>query len=354
MALRTRREGWVGFLFCVPALGFLSFSVIIPFLLALGITLTDQRLLSPNPTRVIGLENYRRLLGVRMIGLEPLHDDGGRVELRDDGEPKYPRLRTVLRERGGYAGYQRLSSVTAFGKRWVVVARDPVFYRSLFNTFLFVVMVIPLQCGTALALALLVNRALPGTTIFRTLYFAPVVTSMVVVSIVWSFLYNSQSGLINQLFSALTGGWFEGADWLGSEWLALPAIAVMSAWQGAGFQMLIFLAGLQSIDQHLYEAADLEGADRWQKFRYVTLPSLKNTMVFVIVSTTIMAFGLFIQVDVMTKGGPNDSTSTLIFHAVRTGFRELDIAYGSTVAVIFFVLVLGVSLLQRAVVERDP
>jgi multiple sugar transport system permease protein len=174
---------------------------------------------------------------------------------------------------------------------------------------------------------------------------------MVVVSIVWSFLYNPSVGLMNQFFGSITGGAIDNVDWLGNETLAMPSIVVMSAWQGAGFQMLIFLAGLQSIDRGLYEAAKVDGANGWQRFRHVTLPSLRNTTVFVIISTTIAAFALFTQIDVMTQGGPNDSTSTLIFHAVRTGYRQMNVAYGSTIAVVFFLLVLCVALIQKAITD---
>jgi multiple sugar transport system permease protein len=126
----------------------------------------------------------------------------------------------------------------------------------------------------------------------------------------------------------------------------------MSAWQGAGFQMLVFLAGLQSISTELYEAATLMGANAWQRFLHVTLPGLRNTIVFVVVSTMLMAFGLFTQVDVMTGGGPLDSTTTVVYHAVRTGFRQQDIGYGATVTMVFFGIVLLVSVLQHFLVSR--
>lgn len=336
MAGDGRLERWVGVLFCTPAIVLLLFAVVIPFLVAFGITFTDQRLLSPNPTRFVGLENYARLLSVWLVEIPQ--------RVAEDGGAGFARLREVLRADPDLRGYRALVTFDAAGGRYALVARDPVFWRSLLNTFLFVALVIPLQCGAALALAMLVNHGLRGRGLFRTLYFAPVVTSMVVVSIVWSFLYNPTAGI-----AALFG--LEGVDWLGSERLALPAIVVMSAWQGAGFQMLIFLAGLQGINPDLYEAADMDGANRWQQFRHVTLPGLRNTTIFVAISTTIAAFGLFTQVDVMTQGGPNDATSTLIFHAVRTGFREQDVAYGSTVAVVFFVLVLTVALVQKRVSE---
>ena len=310
------------------------------------ITLTDQRMLSPNPTRFVGLQNYQRLLSVTVRRIPPVVDEKGAIARNAAGEIEYQRLRPILRADPRTRAYQTLSEFNIGQSRYALLAKDPVFWRALGNTFLFVVMILPLQLSMALGLALLVNRQLAGRTLFRTFFFAPVVTSMVVVSIIWWFMYNENSGLINKLLSVVAGETVA-INWLGSENLALLSIAIMSAWQGAGFQMLIILAGLQSIDRALYEAARLDGANSWQQFRHVTLPGLRNTLIFVVITTTIAAFSLFVQVDVMTAGGPNDATATLIFHAIRTGFREQDVAYGAAVAVIYFILVLSVALIQR-------
>ncbi len=352
MAFKPESPNLAGIILCSPAMLLLIFSVIVPFFIAIGITFTNQRLLSPYPTEFDGLNNYTRLFSLNIVQVPVKTGSDGIPLLAESGQPVYQRLRTVLRADPKYRGYRQLSEFNLFDNKYSLVARDPVFYKSLLNTFKFVALVVPLQSLIALGLALLINQKLPGRTLFRTMYFAPVVTSMVVVSIVWSFLYNQNSGLFNQMILAISNGAIQGPDWLGDESLALPSIVLMSAWQGAGFQMLIFLAGLQSINTELYEAASLDGANAWQKFRFVTLPGLRNTSIFVIISTTIAAFGLFTQVDVMTSGGPNDATSTLIFHAVRTGFREQDVAYGSAIAVVFFILVLGISLIQKIIAER--
>ena len=231
-------------------------------------------------------------------------------------------------------------------------ARDPQFLRSIANTFLFAVLVVPLQTALAFGMALWVNRPFKGRVALRAVFFSPVVTSMVVVSAVWGLILHTDAGLINQWLLRNFGADAPQPDWLGDPRTAMLSIAVLSAWQGAGFQMLIFLAGLQGISHDQYEAAQLMGASRWQQFIYVTLPGLRNTLVFVLLSTTIAAFGLFTQVDMLTNGGPRDATTTIIFHAVRVGFREQDIAYGSAMALCFFMLVLLLSLAQRAVMER--
>ena len=344
MAVRKDNKGA---LFALPALALLAFSIVVPFFAAAVMTLTDQRMLSPNPTEFVGLENYSRLLAIKVRSV-PAELDADGAMIRDaEGDIQYQRLRPILRANEKTRAYQILTEFNIGAKRYAVLAKDLVFWKALGNTVIFVLLVVPIQIGVALGLALLVNSPIKGRTAFRTFFFAPVVTSMVVVSIVWSFLYNENSGLINQILSVFAGGGVVAINWLGNESLALPAIAIMSAWQGAGFQMLIILAGLQSIDTQLYEAARLDGANRWHQFRHVTLPGLRNTLVFVVIATTIAAFSLFVQVDVMTQGGPNDATATLIYHAVRSGFREQDVAYGASVAVVYFLLVLGVALIQR-------
>lgn len=340
-----------GWLFCGPALVLLMLTLVLPLFVAFGITLTDKRLLSPNETEFVGLQNFAHLLSLRIVERRPQFHEG-QVATDAAGNVQYERLRTQLARETRTHDYRRLTEFDWNGKRYAVAATDPVFWKSLRNTFLFVAMIIPLQCGAALLLALLVNSQVAGRTVFRAIYFSPVVTSMVVVSIVWSFLYNQNDGLLNELLSRLSGNDVR-IDWLGSGASALPAVVIMSAWQGAGLQMLIFLAGLQGINRDLYEAAMIDGANPLQRFLHVTLPGLRNTIVFVLIATTIAAFGLFVQVDVMTAGGPNDATSTLILHAVRMGFREQDVAYGSTIAVVFFLLVLCVSLIQRALTDRE-
>jgi multiple sugar transport system permease protein len=337
--------------FAGPALLLFATFILLPLLLAAGATLTNHRLMSPEPTEYVGLDNYKRLLALQLVVVEPLQDASG-APMRDEDGVRFPTWRQTRLAQPELAGYREAFHIRFGNSKVVLAATDPLFYRSLINTFLFALLVLPLQCGVALALALLVNQRIRGRIFFRTVYFAPVVTSMVVASIVWSFMLNADRGMINELLRGLTGDPNAGPDWLGETTYALPAIAIMSAWQGAGFQMLVFLAGLQSISPELYEAATLMGANAWQRFVHVTLPGLRNTIIFVLVSTMLMAFGLFTQVDVMTGGGPLDTTSTVVFHAVRTGFKQQDIGYGSTITLVFFGIVLALSALQRFLVSK--
>ena len=345
-ALKAGSRLYAG-LFGAPAtLGLLMF-LVIPFLMALALTFTNQKLMSPESGEFVGLHNYERVLAVTALVQSPQTDTSGAVVRDEAGNTVYPRVRDITRTVPKYDGFRPLASFNVFENRIVVLARDPVFLKSLWNTFLFALMVVPLQCGMALALAMLVNSGLKGQTGLRAIYFSPVVMSMVVVSVVWAFLFNKDNGLLNQLLAWVSFGAFEGIDWLGDENTAMPSISLMSAWQGAGFQMLIFLAGLQGISNELYDAAKIDGATPWQRFVNVTLPGLRHTIAFVVIVTTIAAFGLFTQIDVMTQGGPQDATSTVMFHAIQRGVREQDIAYGSTVTVIYFVIIAAIAVIQQ-------
>ena len=336
-----------------PALVGLFVFVALPLFGGVYWSFTNKRLISPLPTEHIGFQNYRNLLGVQVIRLDPEIDAAtGQVQTDLDGNLVYPRTRAIVRGNPAYDGFRVWFTQDILGNRYVVLARDPTFLRALVNTFVFVLVIVPGQGGLALFMALLVNQRLRGRYLFRTIYFSPVVTSMAVLAIVWTFLYNPDQGLINRFLSALSFGNIQPA-WLVSADSALLAIIILSAWQAAGFQMIIFLAGLQGIPQALYEAAQIDGGNTWQQFRHITIPQLRNTTIFVIISTTILAFRLFTQVDVMTKGGPQDATVTVIFHAVNTGFRQQKIGYGSAVTVLFFIIVVTVALIQRKLLKSE-
>jgi multiple sugar transport system permease protein len=273
---------------------------------------------------------------------EPLRDEAGNLT--------YPPLRDFTRNNPEYPeldGLRELLSWNVGDSRVTVLASDVVFIRALVNTLLFVVVIAPGQGGLALILALLINQRLRGINLFRTIYFMPVVVSMVVVSLLWRFIYDGQNGLLNTILGFFTFGNFTPVDWLGNPSTAMPALMAMSIWQGVGFHMVIWLAGLQTIPGSLYEAASIDGANRWQQFRYVTWPGLRNTAIFVLVVITTQAFGLFTQVNVMTRGGPLDATQSIIFQAVERGYEKQDISGGSAISVIFFMLVLIVTLVQR-------
>jgi multiple sugar transport system permease protein len=346
-----QREALIGWLMATPAMILVLLFLIIPFVMAFAMSFTNQRLISPNPTEFVGMRNFSNLITLRPFTLDPALDAAtGEPQLDEDGHIVYPRLRDFTRNNPDYPeldGLREWISWQNGTSRTVILASDVVFMQALVNTILFVVIVAPLQGGLALLLALLINLRVTGINIFRAIYFMPVVVSIVVVSFLWRFIYDGQNGLLNTVLGFLTLGAFQPVDWLGNPSTALMSILVMSVWQGVGFHMVIWLAGLQNIPGSLYEAASVEGANRMQKFRFVTWPGLRNTAIFVLVVITMQAFSLFAQVDVMTRGGPLDSTQSLVFQAVQRGYEKQDIAGGSSISVILFVFVLVITLVQR-------
>lgn len=290
---RRRSTSGKGLAFVSPALLLLVLFFFVPVALCFVLAFTNARLISPEPMRFVGLDNLSRLF------------------------------------------------------------TDPLFWDSLRNTAYFAAVVVPLQSGFALLLAILVNKRVRGTNVFRTIFFIPVVTSIVVVSILWRFMY-AENGLVNSLLQAATFNVVQGADWLNNPSTAMPAIMFMSIWQAVGFHMIIWLAGLQTIPQEQYEAAALDGANTWQQFWSITWPGLRDTRAFILVTITIAALSLFAQINVMTNGGPLNSTSTVVYQAVRTGYSQQQTGYASAISLVFFVVVLAISLLQRFLIrERE-
>lgn len=338
-------EARAGVSFTIPALILLVLFIIIPVGLALTLGFTNAKLGSPQPTQWVGLENFQRLLSLGHIELDAtqVHELVG-----EDGDV-YSALRQLTRTGSGhsYEGMAILSESIApdeaSGSFWL--AGDPLFWKSLKNTMIFALIVVPVQGALALLLAILVNSRFRGRIFFRTVFFLPVIISMVVVSILWVFLLQ-QHGLVNNALSMFIPGW-EPRNFLAEPDTALPAIIFMSIWQAVGFHMIIWLAGLQTIPEELYEAARMDGAGPWRRFTAVTWPGLQNTFVFVLVTITIAALGLFTQVNVITQGGPLDSTTTLVFLSFVQGYGKQQIGYASAISFVFFSIVLAIALIQR-------
>ena len=248
---------------------------------------------------------------------------------------KYQIMRPDAMKFIGFENYQKLFS-------------DKNFWLALKNTVYFTVIVVPCQCVLALALALLVSKKFRGVAIFRTMYFAPQLTSMVVISVLWSVLYNANpnTGLINSILVSLG---MSPIKFLSDASTAMNSIIFMSAWQGAGYQMMIFLAGLQGIPRDQYEAASVDGATKFKQFLYITIPGLKATIKYVIMITMIQAMKLFTQPYIMTQGGPKNSTKTLVYYIYTQGFQKGNFGYACSIAAVFFVIVVCMSMAMKKV-----
>jgi multiple sugar transport system permease protein len=219
-----------------------------------------------------------------------------------------------------------------------------LFWTSLRNTLYFVLVGGPLSVALSLAAAVLLNSPrLRFRSFFRTVYFAPVVTTLVAVAIVWRYLYHPRYGLLNHVL-----GWvgIGPVDWLGDPHWAMPAIILLAIWKNFGYNMLIFLAGLQTIPEELYEAAALDGAGSWRRFLHITLPSLGPVFLFVAITTMIGYFQVFAEPYVMTQGGPLRSTTTLVLLMYEEGFRWWRMGLASSIAFVLFLITLGGTLLQ--------
>jgi multiple sugar transport system permease protein len=227
---------------------------------------------------------------------------------------------------------------------------DTTFRISLFNTFYYVIGTVPPTMAAALGLALLLNQRLRGRNFFRTTFFFPYVASLVAVAVVWNMLFHPAMGPVNQFLVSLgvenPPRWSASVDW------AMPTVIMASIWRGVGYYMVIYLAALQGIPSYLYEAAEIDGANAWQKFRYVTLPMLTPATFFVSIMLTIASFKVFDLIMVMTRGGPGRATNVLVIHTYNMAFREFRFGYSSAIALVLFVIVLIITIVQFRMEKR--
>jgi len=289
----NRSRARAGLAFSSPAVVLLTLFMVVPFGLAAVLSFTNRKLLSPLPTRWVGFDNYTDVLG------------------------------------------------------------DSGFWGALQNNLVFSAIVVPLQTGLALLLAVLVNQKLKGSVFFRTVYFVPITFSLSAASIIWLVLLNP-SGMINTVMEVVTFGAFA-PDWLNDPSYTMAAVIIVSLWASVGFQMVILLAALQDVPKTLYEAAAVDGASAWKRFRNVTVPGIRHQLFFVATITMILSFRLFDQVWIMPPrpGGPLDATNTIMVELVDTGFQRGQIGKGSSIAVLFFLIVLFLTIFQRKFEPAD-
>jgi multiple sugar transport system permease protein len=229
-------------------------------------------------------------------------------------------------------------------ENYAALLGDSIFWKALVNTFYFAAVGGPLTIAISLAAAVLLQaRLVRFKGLFRTIYFAPVVTTLVAVAVVWRYLYHPRFGLLNYGL-----GWFGigPIDWLGDPRWAMPAIILLAVWKNFGYNMVVFVAGLQSIPEELYEAAELDGANAVQRFRHVTLPMLGPTFLFVTVITMIGYLQLFAEPYVMTQGGPLRATTSVVLLMYEQGFRWWNMGYAAAIAFVLFLVIFAVTLVQ--------
>ena len=283
--MKKKAESIMGMAFFGPALVLLTVFLFLPMILTLIFSFTDFFALNPSLTHFVGMDNYAQVL------------------------------------------------------------KDEDFRQAFTNTLKFVIIIVPLQGLGALGLALLINKVTFCKTYFKVAFFIPVVMSLAVVSTLWVQIF-SPEGILNSLLAHVG---ISAQPFINSSTQALPSIAIMSAWQGVGYQMLIFLGGLQQINPALYEAAEMDHASGWQKFKDITLPELKPLCIFVLITITIGAFRMLVQPMVMTGGGPSHSTYTMVYDIYETGTVNWEIGLASTMAIIFAFFVMILTVIQTIV-----
>lgn len=244
------------------------------------------------------------------------------------------------------ANPMELTGVSNFARLW----KDPTFHKALWNTIVYTVGVVPLTMACALGLAILLNQKLFARNFMRTVFFFPYVASLVAVAAVWNFIFSPTMGPVNNILHSLTGvpiedlpRWAADKDW------AMFTVVLFTVWKHMGYYMVIYLAGLQGVNPELYEAAELDGANAWQRFRNVTIPQLAPTTFFVLMILIINSFkvyDIFINLFAGADNQLNDATRVLVYQIYNTAFRSLDYGYASAMAIVLFLLVLGITLIQ--------
>ncbi|GCE78298.1 carbohydrate ABC transporter permease [Cellulomonas biazotea] len=257
----------------------------------------------------------------------------------------------------GFAVYASLTSWNGLGpmrfiglENYVDLLADEYFHKALFNTFFYMIG-IPIGLFLSLLLALALNRKIPGRTAFRTIYYVPVISSLAAIAIVWQFAYNGDFGLVNQVLA-----WFgiEGPDWLQNTATVKPAIIIMAIWKGLGYSTLLYLAAIQSVPASLLEAAALDGANAFQRFRSIILPMVRPVTFFLVVTNVIAGSQIFTEINIMTPtGGPEFSSASVVWYIVRKAFKYQQMGYATAMSIVLGILVLVITVIQFRLNRRN-
>ncbi len=284
-----RRKAYTPYLFLLPALAFMGVFLFYPIVDVFRLSFTDYNMITE--ANFTGLENYRTLFN------------------------------------------------------------DPLFWKTLKNSFIYLIGVVPVLVIAPIFLAILVNHKLAGIKWFRAAYYIPVVTSMVVVGIMWKWLYQG-NGILNYILQSL-GIINNQINWLTDPQIALFAVMAVTVWKGLGYYMVIYLSGLQSIPQELYEVSDIDGASWWQKQIHVTIPLLKPSIMLVSILSSIAAMKVFTEVYVMTKGGPLNSSKTLVYYIYEEAFENLTLGYAAAMGFVLFIVIFILSFFNIKLMDQS-
>lgn len=261
----------------------------------------------------------------------------------------YPMLHAIM---ASLTDYNMITESHFVGAdNYKMLMQDPFFWNSLKNTLVYLLVVVPVLVIAPIFLALLVNHALPGIKVFRAIFYLPVITSLVVTGLIWKWVYEEQ-GILNYFLLA-TGISDDPVAFLTDPGNALFSVMAVTVWTGLGYYMVIYLAGLQSIPRHLYEAAEVEGVSKWRQTLFITIPLLKPSIAVVAVMSSIAAMKVFEEVYVMTQGGPLDATKTLVYFIYQSAFEEFEMGYAAAAGVVLFLLTLALSLINLFLLRKD-
>lgn len=364
-----RNETIWGYLFiAAPLLGFLIFAAM-PLIGSLVVSLTQWNLVTE--PRYIGFENWSQALSLTAVETPRLIDEAtgeeiwrcgredviasqigtfaGQVDRRGNPivcEPRTVRASEVLPDR-----FQTWFEFDIGERHFVTGARDPIFWTSLFNTG-FLLLGVPISMALALAVALVLNQKLAGSRFFRTVYYIPTILPIAALALIWMWIFNPDYGMLNYFLRSLGLVELGSTNWLQNANTVKPALILMGVWKGMGYQMIIFLAGLQGVSRSLYEAAEIDGAGWVAKFRYVTWPGLTPTTFFLFITSLIGAFQTFIEPQIMTNGGPYFASTTTVMLIWQNGFRDMQMGYAATQAWILGGIIMVLTVINFVLARR--
>ncbi len=365
-----RYEAFWGYLFiAAPLLGFIIFAAG-PLVASLVLSFTDYDILTP--PRWVGTQNWQEILGLTVVTLPQQVDDEsgeflfrcgretvlqseiadyeGRVDERTRQvmtcAPLLVRATDVLPD-----GYAPWFDVELSGTRYLVGARDAILWEGLFNT-VFLLLAIPISLALALILALALNQQIAGKNLFRVVYYLPTILPLAAIALVWLWIYNPDFGLLNYLLREAGFTSLGRTNWLQDREAVKPALILMGVWSGLGYQMLIYLAGIQGVPRQLYEAAEIDGAGWWAKFWNVTWPALTPTTFFLLITSMIAGFQNFLQPYIMTSGGPGNASRTVVMTIYDNAFRDLQMGYASAQAWMLGTIIIAITVVNFLLARR--